>query len=206
MNTLALASIVVLASFALLYFAAALVARRSRAPAPDAGRLFARAVWPTLVPVFVAALVLLPSFLWHEAPQQDEWPGAILVLLALAGGARLGVNLIRAIRTLVASRALVRAWQRGATPLPHEPWGLRASKIDTGFPVVAVAGLFTPHVFVDRRVLDACSPAELAAVAAHERAHVAVRDNLRRLMIAACAGLASDTAVAWRAAAERAAD
>jgi Zn-dependent protease with chaperone function len=78
--------------------------------------------------------------------------------------------------------------------------------VDAGFPVVAVAGLFRPRIFVDRRVLAACSPAELDAIAAHEQAHVVGRDNLKRLLIGACQGPASAAARAWRQAAEHAAD
>jgi Zn-dependent protease with chaperone function len=142
----------------------------------------------------------------HESPRANEWPGAWLAVFAIAGGVRLAWIAARAIRTLRASRALVRAWMAHAEPLPAEPWGVRASKIDAGFPVVAAAGIFKPHVFVDRRVIETCSPAELAAVAAHERAHISSRDNLRRLVVAACAGHGSAITSAWRVAAERAAD
>jgi hypothetical protein len=211
MSIAALAAVLGFATFALLSIVAALISafvtprRHPSAPA-HARRLFLHAVAPTVVPAAVVAALLVPSFLIHEAPRADEWPGASLVLLACAGALRLAWIAARAVRTLRASQALVQAWMANAEPLPAEPWGVRASKIDAGFPVVAAAGMLRPHVFVDRRVIDACSPAELAAVAAHERAHISSRDNLRRFVIAACTGHDSAAASAWRIAAERAAD
>jgi hypothetical protein len=209
MSIAELALVLTFASFAVLSLAALVLRRFMAAASIDAGDariLFLRAVFPAIVPALIAAAILLPSFLLHEAPRSDEWPGMTLVVLALAGAVRLVIIVARAAIALRASRTLVRSWLKGATALPAEPWGVRASGIDVGFPVVAVAGLFKPHVFVDRRVLEMCSPEELAAVAAHERAHIAAFDNLRRLLVAACDGYRSAAAIAWRAAAERDAD
>jgi Zn-dependent protease with chaperone function len=104
------------------------------------------------------------------------------------------------------SRRIVAAWTRQERALDEGRWGIRAFAIDADFPVVAVAGVIRPKLYVDRRVLDACLPGELDAIAAHERAHVRHRDNWRRLLIGACAGPTSLEAAAWREAAERAAD
>lgn len=211
MSALSLAIVLALASVALLSLPMTAVWRR-RASRPgataaaDARALFRRAVLPIAVPVFVSAGMLAPAFLMHEPQRDDEWVGLTLVALAAAGAVRLALVVVRALGSVRAARAIVAEWNRHATPLPREPWGLPASRIDVDFPVVAVAGFFRPRVFVDRRVLEACSPSELAAVAAHERAHVRSRDNLRRLLVAACAGPSSVVAAAWRAAAERAAD
>jgi hypothetical protein len=206
-----LAFVLACASFALLSAANALAAtvmppKSYDTPARNAGAWFFRAVGPTAIAAIVVALLLVPSFFMHEQARYDEWPGVLLWALAFLGAARLTLIALRAAQALRASRATVRIWQQHAVALPREPWGLPASRIDCGYPVVAVAGFFKPHVFVDRRVLEACSPEELAAVAAHERAHVSTCDNLRRLLVAACAGHESPTASAWRIAAEHAAD
>jgi Zn-dependent protease with chaperone function len=56
--------------------------------------------------------------------------------------------------------------------------------VRTPFPVVAVVGVRRAELFVSEDVIDACDPAELQAVAAHERAHVLAHDNLTRLLMA----------------------
>ena len=211
MSAWGLAVVLALATFAALWLGCLAVSRvqrtsRCRSAAHEVRALFARAVHPTIIPAFIVAGLLVPSFIAYEVQREGEWPGVLIAALAVAGAARLAVILSRGSQALLAARALVRSWSSTATPLPAEPWGLRASSIDTGLPVVAVAGLLRPHVFVDRRVLETCSPAELAAVAAHERAHVASRDNLRRLLVVACTGHDSEVAATWRIAAERAAD
>ncbi len=61
----------------------------------------------------------------------------------------------------------------------------RAYRVDADFPVVAVVGVWRPELFVAGRVAAACTPGEIAVVAAHERAHVAARDNLMRAAFAA---------------------
>jgi len=211
MSTVVLTAVLGFATFTALWAACSAGARwlplgSRRSSNLEARAFFARAVIPTVAPALVVAVLVVPSFLLHEPWRDDEWPGLLLAGLAAIGACRIAIVLVRAGRALCASRRLLRTWLREATPLPLQPWGMRASCIDSGFPVVAVAGLWRPHVFVDRRVLDMCSAAELAAVAGHERAHVSAFDNLRRLFVVACDGHAGAKAVEWRAAAERAAD
>lgn len=172
----------------------------------DARRLFWLAVLPTLVPVGIAFGVLLPSFLLHEPIRGDEQPGLVLWSLAIVGGLQIASVLGGVVQMLRRSRALQRRWSRGAQPLPTEIWGLRALSVDLGHPEVALAGIWKPCLFVDRRILDTCSVAELEAIAAHEQAHVRSRDNLRRLLVEACNRASSPVAIAWRRAAEVHAD
>lgn len=79
----------------------------------------------------------------------------------------------------------------------------------TPFPVVAVVGVGRAELFVSHTVLGACDAAEMAAIAAHERAHVAGHDNLTRLLftLAPTAGRAAARLErAWTATAEEIAD
>jgi Zn-dependent protease with chaperone function len=191
--------------------AAYLMARATVAilPAPSSVNsrwLFAQGVGPTLLACAIALGLVLPAFLLFEPAHSGERAGVMLVMLAVIGFAHLARVAVRAARMLWLSRALIARWTSGATPLEESRWGLPVFAIDAGFPVVAVAGLFRSRLFVDRRVLNACSPGELDAIAAHERAHVARRDNLRRLLVGACEGPTSATAAEWRGAAEHAAD
>ena len=85
---------------------------------------------------------------------------------------------------------------------------LPAFAIEDPFPVVAVVGVFRPRLFVAERVLRECSRSEVAAMIAHECAHVSAGDNLRRLLIR----LSPDVFMGrrldrlWSGAAEEAAD
>jgi hypothetical protein len=88
-------------------------------------------------------------------------------------------------------------------------WTGLAYRVEVEFPVVAVVGTWRPELFVADRVAAACSPVEIAVVAAHERAHVAALDNLTRAAFAATplpARLSSRLEHAWAAASEEAAD
>lgn len=172
----------------------------------DSVRLFAQGVAPTLVACAIALGIILPAFLLFEPAHDGERAGVLLMLLAGIGVAHLVRVAVRATRMLHLSRMVIARWAHAATPLEQSFWGVPVFAIDAGFPVVAVAGLFRPRLFVDRRVLSSCSPAELDAIAAHERAHVVRRDNLRRLLIGACEGPTSSAAAEWRRAAEHAAD
>ncbi len=178
-----------------------------RGPLPSgARRSFAVAVLPTLLPAAIAFGVLLPSFLLHEPLNGGERPGVLLWSLAVVGALQLTLVLLRVAQMLRRSWRLQRRWSCGARSLPTEVWGLRALAVDLGQPEVALAGIWRPCLFVDRRILDTCSHAELRAIAAHEQAHARSRDNLRRLLVEACDGATSPFAAAWRRAAEIHAD
>jgi len=208
MSALELGLVLAAACYAVLHGAARLVAaflaRTVRPARPQAW--FALAVLPTLGPLALAVGVALPCFLAHEPVRFDEWPGAVLCGLAALAVLHLSWVVVRGARLLGAAWALRRRWMRNATPLDHTVWGLPAFAVDAGQPTVALAGIVRPRLFVDRRVLAACTREELAAIAAHERAHAAARDNLRRLLADACCGPHSALARAWRRAAETAAD
>jgi beta-lactamase regulating signal transducer with metallopeptidase domain len=55
--------------------------------------------------------------------------------------------------------------------------------IDSDFPVISLAGVLRPRLFVSSKVLSSCTPEELSVVLAHETAHRRSRDNLKRLLM-----------------------
>jgi Zn-dependent protease with chaperone function len=202
----ALTVVVTLAALGALYLAThAIVVLLPRRTA-SASALFCRGVGPSVLASAVALGLVLPAFLRFEPPHDGESAGVLLLTLSALGAWHVGRIMFRAARMLTLSRTLTTTWLASAAPLADPRWGRRAFAIDAGYPIVAVAGLLRPRLFVDRRVLAACSAGELDAIAAHEHAHVVRFDNLRRLVIGACAGPASVTARAWREAAERVAD
>ena len=202
-----MAVVVTFATLGAVYLAARVVAKFVRPRiAPRAGSLFALGVAPDVTAAAIAIGLVLPAFVRFEPPHEGERAGLLLFVLAVIGAWHLVALVVRAARLLIVSHAFTRQWDATAVALEEPRWGLPAFAIDAGFPVVAIAGLFRPRLYVDRRVLAACSDRELDAIAAHERAHVLHRDNLRRLMIGACEGPTSARATEWRSAAEHLAD
>ena len=65
-----------------------------------------------------------------------------------------------------------------AEPIDLPGATIPAFRVATAFPIVAVVGVVRPTLVVARSVLEACTADELAAIVAHEQAHVAQRDNL----------------------------
>jgi Zn-dependent protease with chaperone function len=118
----------------------------------------------------------------------------------------------RASRSWRRTKVVMQEWQRTAAPLMLRGWRGPAWVIRPIFPVVAVVGAWRPQLFIAEQVIDCCTPAELASIAAHEAAHVAARDNLIRLLFAMTPGtrlfapLATDLERMWAGAAEEAAD
>jgi len=167
---------------------------------------FLRGIAPMTGSIAVALGIVLPAFLIFEPHHDGERVGPVLILMAALGAAQIVRMVVRLVRMLRLSRHLATAWTIGSHPRPERDWGLPTIAVDAAFPLVAVSGFLRPTLFVDCRVIAACSPAELAAIAAHERAHVRRCDNLRRLLVAICAGPTSLAAAAWREAAEQAAD
>jgi len=100
-------------------------------------------------------------------------------------------------------------WQRRGRRLDGLDTTMPAFAIEETFPLVAVAGILKPTLFVAERVLRECTADEVAAMVSHECAHVSARDNVKRLLIRACPdvfGAPRQLDRAWQAAAEEAAD
>jgi Zn-dependent protease with chaperone function len=105
---------------------------------------------------------------------------------------------------------LARRWSAAGRPLAELP--LPATRFPHEFPVAALFGLVRSRLFVAERLLHALSPEELDGVVAHEAAHCAARDNLKRLLLRGSPDLLAWTASgarlrqAFEDAAEAAAD
>jgi Zn-dependent protease with chaperone function len=90
---------------------------------------------------------------------------------------------IRLVRACRETNRVTREWQRRAEAVQIEGVTIPAYRFDHDFPVMAVAGIVRPRLFIANKLLRALSPEELAAAAAHEMGHVASRDNLRRALL-----------------------
>lgn len=173
-----------------------------------AGLLVQARLAPTTFGLGFAALVQA-AFWVFEPGGRDESVSVVLMGLALAGAVLLAAVAVRAWRAARVTRRLAAAWRATGVERRVDGWSGRAWVVDTPFPVVAVIGVRQAELFVSADVIRACSPRELAIVAAHERAHVTGRDNLTRLLIAltpAVVGAARRLERAWEATAEELAD
>lgn len=176
-----------------------------------AGLLLVRAL-PVVVAATLAAGLVGPAFHLFEPRDTEEVAGRSLVALAAVGGALLALGLARGSWALARTSRLLRAWRRDAGSLAVEGSPVPALRIEWPFPLVAVVGLVRPRLVVARQVLEACTPAQLRAVVAHEAAHLAARDNLKRLGLRSLPDLLALTRIGpqmerdWAAAAEESAD
>lgn len=163
---------------------------------------------PVLLSVLFAALVQA-AFWSFEPVGSGESVGGPLLVLALAGVVLSSLVAARAWRSASATRRLAKAWRACGVEGAVEGWDGRAWIVETPFPVVAVIGLRRAELFVSRDVIASCSQRELATIAAHERAHVAGRDNLTRLLLAITPTVGAAAARldrTWEATAEELAD
>jgi Zn-dependent protease with chaperone function len=162
-----------------------------------------------LAAVLVSAQIV--AFARFEAGG-SETAGPLLIGAALAGLAFLIDAVVSGVRSWHQTRAVISTWRASASPLTLPGWTRPAWRIERRFPVVAVVGITRPQLFVATEVADQCSAEELAAIVAHEVAHVNSRDNLLRLLFRLTPGVSLAAVVgdqlerAWMIAAEEAAD
>lgn len=171
---------------------------------------FWMAAGPWVAAVAGAFGVVLPAFLLFEPIATRETPGWLLRAAAVYGAWLIAQSAWRATRATTRSFRAVAAWRRRSERIAVAGAAPRAFAVEAAAPIVAVGGLFRPNLYIDRRVLEACTAGELASIVAHERAHVRRRDNLKRLAFAACPAAGTPRChsrlARWIAAAERAAD
>lgn len=135
--------------------------------------------------VCVAAL-LIPSYLTHEPKATTEVVGIKLAALALLSIIGIGLALWRGLAAWLATRRLAADWIRHGEPISLEGITIPAYRIRHTFPVIAVVGTLRPRLFIANQVFDSLNDEELSAALAHERAHLAVRDNLKRGWLRVC--------------------
>jgi hypothetical protein len=187
---LSLMGLLIINSMALL-LAAGLWRRISRAAEswPSLARaqfLFFLRIMPGLAAVFCVGALFIPSYLTNEPRHTTEVVTAKLGLLAAASLYGIGFAFWRCLARCLATRRLLRDWLRHAQPISVENLSVPAFRFPHRFPVVAIVGALRPRLFIAEKVLDALSPEELLAAVAHERGHLAARDNFRRGLLLVC--------------------
>jgi len=136
-------------------------------PRRAAGFLLWLRLLPAMSAAVVVAAVCVPSYLWLEPNAGVEHVGSACLAAAVLGSAVWIFGGVRAGRAALRSRRLVRLEQ----------------------PCLALAGFLRPRLIVSPAVRAVLTAEQFEAALAHERAHWASRDNLKRLLLLLAPGL-----------------
>jgi len=169
-------------------------------------------LFPSALAMLFVGAILLPAYSTFEPRDTEEPVGLVLVVLAcgsawvLLGGVRRGVA------SWLATRRMVSSWLDRAEAVQPKGLPVPAYRIESDFPIATVVGIFRPRLFLARKLFEACAPAELSAMVAHESAHLRASDNLKQLLLRFCPDFLAPLSMAsvfeedWRQACEEAAD
>jgi Zn-dependent protease with chaperone function len=205
--TLALAWFVVINALA----STAVLAASVRAPR-SASSLLALRLLPAVLSIVFVTAVFLPSYWAFEPRDLVEGFDVTLTLLAVAGALLVASAAIRGMQAWMRARWRARVWTKAAAAVAIDGCDTPAFAVDTPEPMMALVGVLRPRLIVTRGLMDALTPEEIAAGAAHEAAHGRARDNLARLAMRAAPDVLRWTGAArrieqrWASAAEYRAD
>lgn len=161
------------------------------APAPRVNALLAYAWSAPLSAALVVMLLLHPELVaLGPAHCHGELCGPHLPVLGQQGGAgSLLVWLANALAALALAALVLTLWNRQRRRLVlralsrHSP-GQRWRVVDGARPLAWCEGLWRPEVFLSRGLVERLDHQGMAVVVAHEEAHAARRDNLRKAALA----------------------
>lgn len=182
-------------------FAARPLLRRLEAAGPLLARPARARAWLLglrLLPLWLSLMVvggmLVPSFLWLEAPgglERVDWPflAAAILGAGLAAWAVLATAQAFWHSHVFACRCRARGVAERLAP-ESTAWVIADSA-----PLLAVTGIFRPQLLVSRAVLGQLTASQLRAALRHERAHAEARDNFKRLLLRAAPALIAPRAL-----------
>ncbi|HKW57595.1 MAG TPA: M56 family metallopeptidase [Candidatus Acidoferrum sp.] len=154
-----------------------------RKPASTAARLlFLCRLLPFAFAILFVLGLCVPSYLWLEPSATSERVGIPCALLALLGCATWLFSLARSVRALANACARNAQWNSTVCENLRSRTSGSLLVLEENSPILALSGLFRPHLVVSRSVLKSLSADELDAALSHEQAHFAARDNFKRLL------------------------
>ena len=181
------------AGFAVVRFSRPAIRWASRMRASRAATfLLILRLLPSAIALIAVAGLCAPSFLLLEPRATSEEVGFGFLAAAFLGAA---IWVAAAWRAASAVRSLVRCQRYFRRKGRQERVaGDSVLVLQEESPFLGLAGLFRPRMVVSQTVLTSLAPEELQTAMAHERAHLASRDNLKRLVLL----LAPDPLPMWR--------
>lgn len=168
------------------------------------GTLVVIRLFPAAASLLITLVLFVPAHWITETRDAKESFGATIYLLGFAGVFLMARACRRAAALASADRRL-RAGEQASAILPQ------VRQAD-GVPGLALAGLFRTRILIGRQVAAALTAAELEVAIAHELAHGAAVDNLKRWAfhcapdLFGVSGRARRLEREWHAAAESVAD
>lgn len=148
--------------------------------------LLAMRIGPPAVALISVAAFLIPSYLVYEPYSTGEVVSKKLATLAIISAVGVAFALWRSFRSWLATRSLLKTWLEAGEPIALLHLDIPTFRIKHSFPIIAIIGTLRPRLFVAERVLNSLSEEEMIAAIAHERGHLAARDNFKRMLMRAC--------------------
>lgn len=150
---------------------------------------FTLSILPTGLSAIFIFFFFIPAFVVHEKHNPHEFIGTKLLLLSLLAFSCLAWAVCHSFFSLLRTRIQISKWAHEENLLDLKSTSLPAYRIKHDYPIIAVAGFFRPKIFIDEKVFEILNEDELAAVIAHEQAHVESNDNWKRLALNFCKSL-----------------
>lgn len=158
-------------------------------PATKAALIFLIRILPlTGSVVFILAFVL-PAFILYEPPASGEGVGIKLMLVVAFATFGVAAGMFRIFGSWWRTRRLIKNWITYSERIEIAGLSVPTYRLCHSFPVFAIVGLLRPRLFVTRQVLESLDDSELSAVVTHELGHIAVFDNLKRVITRVCGDL-----------------
>jgi Zn-dependent protease with chaperone function len=151
--------------------------------------LFVLRISAPLLSALVVAMLFVPAYVGYEPRSTSEVVSKKLAVLAAISFLGVGFACWRAFRSWMATRRLEKQWTRTAARIRLPFIDIPTFSIAHPFPIIAVVGTLRPRLFIAEEVLKSLTEDELAAAIAHERGHLAARDNSKRALLRGCRDL-----------------
>ena len=145
--------------------------------------LLALRLLPCVLGISAVLALCVPSYLWLEPQADSERIGWACLALALLSAVGWLASLTRVTRALALSAHSNRAWQQTGSETLLQGESSKAMIVERDAPLLALTGVFRPHLVVSQAVLRSLSAEELDLALQHENAHRTSRDNLKRLFL-----------------------
>lgn len=145
--------------------------------------LFAFRFAPSLIAFIVTATIFIPAYVIYEPRATGEPVSLKLGFIALLSLCGILFAAWRVAASWRMTRRLTSLWMREASPVALADNSIPAYRIPHEFPLIAVVGCFKPKLFLADQVFETLDENQIAAAVAHETAHVAARDNLKRTLL-----------------------